>query len=278
MSLANTLLFQASRHWEPGSCARSLKLCPSTIHGLAFPFILFIPLSLCYRNSHQTLETFPGDYSEMTCANLYICLFSGKWLGSNTQGLDFGFLHPVSCCNKADLHSIFIKPVGAFSSINFSQKRQFLFSKSTHFFVQPPPPPTPRTLQIWGWCHQSNLLRWKEEGPHPPTADPFTNLTASALSSPLSSALVSLLRRGIFCCPMCPETNTQEEAGNPQGVSQLPQGTARNGEVMRIRTSRASWSRNRTDQNPLPQRGKPYCGGKINRGAKGSSPGPPGAQ
>lgn len=26
----------------------------------------------------------------------------------------------------------------------------------------------------------------------------------------------------IFCCPMCPETNTQEEARNPQGVSQLP--------------------------------------------------------
>lgn len=121
MSLANTLLFpQASRSWEPGSCAQSLKLCPSTTHRLAFPFILFISPSLCHRNSHQTPETFPGDYSEMTCANLYICPFSGKWLGSKTQGLDFGFLYPVSCCNKADLHNICIKPVGVFSLINFS--------------------------------------------------------------------------------------------------------------------------------------------------------------
>lgn len=79
-----------------------------------------LSLLLCHRNSHQTPETFPGDYSEMTCANLYVCLFSGKWLGSKTQGPDFGFLHPVSCCNKADLHSICIKPVGAFSLINFS--------------------------------------------------------------------------------------------------------------------------------------------------------------
>lgn len=36
------------------------------------------------------------------------------------------------------------------------------------------------------------------------------------------TALFSTPRRGIFCSPMCPETKTKEEAGNPQGVPRLP--------------------------------------------------------
>lgn len=69
-----------------------------------------------------------------------------------------------------------------------------------------------------------SLVRWWEEGPHPPTADPLIILTASALPGPLSSALVSLLSRGMFCCPMCPETNTLEIL---REFLSFPQGTAR---------------------------------------------------
>lgn len=96
-----------------------------------------------------------------------------------------------------------------------------------------------------------SLVRWREEEPHPPTADPLIILTASALPGPLSSALVSLPRRGMFCCPMCPETYTLEIL---REFFSFPQGIARDRE-MHIKTNRVSWSRGRTDQSPLEEEG-----------------------
>lgn len=86
------------------------------------------------------------------------------------------FSHQSAAAGMTALHNICIKPAGAFSFIVFL-KNSSSFLRGACFFVQCPPSPAPTTLQIWGWCHQSNLLtmssgRGREEGPRPPAADP----------------------------------------------------------------------------------------------------------
>lgn len=115
--------------WESGSCAHSpkpsLRNAPPTHMqvSLLFSYSLFPP-SLGHRSSHQ-IRGSPGDYVSrlvLTCASV---AFLGKWLGSKTQCLGFGFPHPGSCHNETDLHRVFIKPAGAFSLIVFLKNSSF---------------------------------------------------------------------------------------------------------------------------------------------------------
>lgn len=69
-------------------------------------------------------------------------------------------------------------------------KNSSLFSRDTSFFVQLAPTRILKTIQIWGWCYQSNLLITSlgRRKSHPSTTDPFGHLDSfCSLLSPLVS-------------------------------------------------------------------------------------------
>lgn len=135
-------------------------------------------------------------------------------------GPEFWFSLPVGCCccrcTKTDRHSTCMKRASAFSLELVPGGT----STSLSSFLPSRPHNYPDLGVVSSIQFIDRVLSEVEGGSQTPAADLLAILTASAVSGPLSPALVCP-RREIFRCPTCPATNAQEETGNLQAVSQL---------------------------------------------------------
>lgn len=113
-------------------------------------------------------------------------------------------------------------------------------------------------------------VRCREERPCLPTADPLTILTAFALCCPPTLPCFPHREGGSSAVLCALKLRPKRRPEILREFPDSPRGTAKDRDILRIRISRASWNRGRTDQSPLPPRREPHCGRKINRGAQGS--------